>query len=452
MTENFDKQFISDMRSLLGENGAKAFFASYAEEPVCSLRVNTLKTKDIKDLFTDVPFTPVPWCKNAYFYPSSFRAGKTAAHLAGAYYIQEASATFPVTVLDIKEGEKVLDLCAAPGGKSTQIAELLNGTGLLVSNEIVPSRASSLSQNIERLGVKNAVVLNADPRDLEDRFFGFFDKILVDAPCSGEGMFRKNPEAAKERTADSPAICAARQRELLKSAFRMLKKGGVLVYSTCTFNKEENEENVAAILRECEYVQLYPIKTDIPQPELYDVKADKEIISGTVRIMPHLARGEGHFCARFIKTDGDEGKVRPLKRASNRAFDAAFKKFADKFLNIKPAADLFFGDYGYCTPADCPDLSRLRVLRAGVQLGQLVKDRFEPSHSFALSLKADEVKNVLSLEEGSDKATAYLMGETLPCDFEGWTLVTVGALPLGWGKASGGVLKNHLPKGLRINR
>lgn len=452
MTENFDSKFISDMISLLGQDGAKAFFSSYTEEPVCSLRVNTLKVKDIKALYPDVEFTPVPWCDNACYYPSSFKAGKTAAHLAGAYYIQEASATFPVTVLEIKEGEKVLDLCAAPGGKSTQIAELLKGTGLLVSNEIIPSRANALSQNIERLGVKNAVVLNADPRDLEKRFSCFFDKILVDAPCSGEGMFRKNPDAAKERSADSPAICAARQREILKSAFKMLKKGGVLVYSTCTFNKSENEETVAAILEECDGIELYPIKTDIPQPELFGVDATEEIIDGTVRIMPHLARGEGHFCARFLKTDGEEGRVKPLKRTVNRAFEPAFKKFADKYLNVRPCADLFFGDYGYVAPDGCPDLSGLKVLRAGVQLGQLVKDRFEPSHSLALALRADEAKNVLSLKEGDEMTTRYLMGETLQCDLDGWTLVTVGSLPLGWGKASCGVLKNHLPKGLRINR
>ena len=452
MTENFDERFVSDMISLLGQDGAKAFFASYTDESVCSLRVNTLKVKEIKPLFPDVDFTPVPWCRNAYYYPSSFKAGKTAAHLAGAYYIQEASATFPVTALGIKEGEKVLDLCAAPGGKSTQIAELLNGTGLLVSNEIIPSRAVALSQNIERLGIKNAVVTNADPRDLEKRFSCFFDKILVDAPCSGEGMFRKKPEASKERSEDSPAICAARQREILKSAFNMLKKGGALVYSTCTFNKLENEETVAAILKERDDVKLDPIETDIPQPILFGVEADKDTIDGTVRIMPHLARGEGHFCARFVKTDGEEGRVKPLKRMTNGAFDAAFKKFADRFLNVKPTADLFFGDYGYATPAGCPDLTGLKVLRAGVQLGQLIKDRFEPSHSFALALRPEEVKNVLSLEEGSAETARYLMGETLPCDPDGWTLVTVGSLPLGWGKASGGILKNRLPKGIRINR
>lgn len=452
MTENFDTQFVSDMISLLGQDGAKAFFASYADESVCSLRVNTLKVNDIKTLFPDVEFTPVPWCQNAYYYPPSFKAGKTAAHLAGAYYIQEASATFPVTALEIKAGEKVLDLCAAPGGKSTQIAELLNGTGLLVSNEIIPSRANALSQNIERLGVTNAVVTNADPRDLEKRFPCFFDKILVDAPCSGEGMFRKNPEATHERSADSPDICAARQREILKSAFKMLKKGGALVYSTCTFNKLENEETVAAILKERDDVKLYPIKTDIPQPILFGVDAGDDVIDGTVRIMPHLARGEGHFCARFVKTDGEEGRVKPLKPSKNQAFDKAFKKFADKYLKVRPTADLFFGDYGYASPAGCPDLAGLKVLRAGVQLGQLIKDRFEPSHSFALTLRPEEVKNVLSVKEGSEEATRYLMGETLPCDLDGWTLVTVGTLPLGWGKASGGILKNHLPKGIRINR
>ena len=451
MIQHQKEEFKNQMRVLLGDD-AEEFSASYAEDPVCSLRVNTLKTSDVKALFPDVDFTPVKWCKDAYYYPSSFAAGKTAAHLAGAYYIQEASATFPVTALGIGRGDKVLDLCAAPGGKSTHIAALLDGTGLLVSNEIVPSRASVLSQNIERCGVKNAVVLCEDPRNLAKRFPGYFDKILVDAPCSGEGMFRKHPEAASEWTDSSPSSCAARQAEILSCAFGMLKKGGILVYSTCTFNAAENEETVARVLDAYDNIKLSPIKTDVIRPVLHGVKAGKEILDGTVRIMPHLERGEGHFCARFVKTDGEDGFVKQLKRTKNQAFERAFGKFRDKYLKADFKADLFFGDYGYCAPETCPDLSGLKVLRAGIQLGQLIKDRFEPSHSLALALRPETAVNVLALSEGSREVTSYLMGETLPCDLEGWTLVTVGSLPLGWGKASGGVLKNRLPKGLRINR
>lgn len=443
--------FIDNVSSLLGD-GADAFFASYAKPPVRSLRVNTLKRADLGALFPDVDFTPVPWCGDAFYYPDSFSAGKTAAHLAGAYYVQEASTTFPVTALEICPGEKVLDLCAAPGGKSTQIAAALKGEGLLVANEIIPSRAAVLSQNIERLGVKNAIVLNHDPRDLEDRLCGWFDKILVDAPCSGEGMFRKSPDAAREWTPDSPAACAARQAEILNSAFKMLKPGGVLVYSTCTLNAKENEETVARVLDTHANIQLYPIKAQIPQPKLLGVNASDAVIEGTVRIMPHLADGEGHFCARFLKTDGEVVRVKPLRRAKNGAFDKAFTKFCAQYLNVRPADDLFFGEYGYSAPPDCPDLDRLRVLRAGVQLGRLVKDRFEPSHSFALALTSDELKNSLSFDEGAKELTAYLCGETLPCAFDGWATVCVNGLPLGWGKASNGVLKNHIPKGLRINR
>lgn len=443
--------FIDNVSSLLGD-GADAFFASYAKPPVRSLRVNTLKRADLDALFPDVDFTPVPWCGDAFYYPDSFSAGKTAAHLAGAYYVQEASATFPVTALEVRPGEKVLDLCAAPGGKSTQIAAALKGEGLLVANEIIPSRAAVLSQNIERLGVKNAIVLNHDPRDLEDRFCGWFDKILVDAPCSGEGMFRKSPDAAREWTPDSPAACAARQAEILNSAFKMLKPGGALVYSTCTLNAKENEETVARVLDAHADIQLYPIKAQIPQPKLLGVNASDAVIEGTVRIMPHLADGEGHFCARFLKTDGEVVRVKPLRRAKNGAFDKAFTKFCAQYLNVRPADDLFFGEYGYSAPPDCPDLDRLRVLRAGVQLGRLVKDRFEPSHSFALALTSDEIKNSLSFDEGAKELTAYLCGETLPCAFDGWATVCVNGLPLGWGKASNGVLKNHIPKRLRINR
>lgn len=439
------------MRSLLGEQ-ADDFFASYEKESVRSLRMNTLKASDPKEFFPDVDFSPVRWCKDAYYYPSSFAAGKTAAHLAGAYYIQEASATFPVSALEIKEGDRVLDLCASPGGKSTQIAALLNGTGLLVSNEIVPSRASVLSQNIERCGVRNAVVLSEDPRNLEKRFEGYFDKILVDAPCSGEGMFRKNPDAAQEWNERSPEICSSRQFEILSSAFRMLKPHGVLVYSTCTFNKQENEETVARVTGAYDNIKLLPIGTDIPQPSLYGINASREISEGTVRIMPYLADGEGHFCARFTKTDGEECRVKPLKKTVNRAFDTALTKFCRQYLNVQFSADLYFGSYGYLAPEGCPDLSGLKVLRAGVQLGQLIKDRFEPSHSLAVALNADQAKNSLRFKEGDKELTLYLMGETLPCDFDGWALVAVGSLPLGWGKASCGILKNHLPKGLRINR
>ena len=451
MEEYLDQTFKDNISSLLGD-GADAFFASYAKPPVRSLRVNTLKRADLGALFPDVDFTPVPWCKDAFYYPDSFSAGKTAAHLAGAYYVQEASATFPVIALEVRPGEKVLDLCAAPGGKSTQIAAALKGEGLLVANEIIPSRAAVLSQNIERLGVKNAIVLNHDPRDFEDRFCGWFDKILVDAPCSGEGMFRKSPDAAREWTPDSPAACAARQAEILNSAFKMLKPGGVLVYSTCTLNAKENEETVARVLDAHANIQLYPIKAQIPQPKLLGVNASDAVIDGTVRIMPHLADGEGHFCARFLKTDGEVVRVKPLRRAKNGAFDKAFTKFCAQYLNVRPSADLFFGEYGYSAPPDCPDLDRLRVLRAGVQLGRLVKDRFEPSHSFALALTSDEIKNSLSFDEGAKELTAYLCGETLPCAFDGWATVCVNGLPLGWGKASNGVLKNHIPKGLRINR
>lgn len=448
---NYPAAFTDIIKSLLKDK-AEDFFAAFEKEPSGCIRVNPLRNFDLKSAFPDTEFTPVPWCADAYFFPSSFKAGKTAAHQAGAYYIQEASATFPVTALNAEQGDKILDLCAAPGGKSTQIAGILQGTGLLVSNEIVPQRAAALSQNIERLGIKNAVVLNEDPLNLKNRFEGYFDKILVDAPCSGEGMFRKNPQAAAEWTKDSPGICAARQYEILNTAFDMLKEGGVLVYSTCTFNAKENEETVQKILDSRDDVVLSPVATEIPQPELYGVNASDEVIKGTVRIMPHLTQGEGHFCARFVKTGESGCRVKQLKAVRNRAFEKAFSKFCSDYLRISPPADLFFGEYGYSAPEGCPDLDRLKVLRAGVQLGKLTKDRFEPSHSFALSLRPEEVKNVLNLAEGSRQATAYLMGETLPCDFDGWVLAAVNSAPLGWGKASGGILKNHLPKGLRINR
>lgn len=444
-------QFLLNIKSLLRDN-ADDFKKAMQKEPLPSLRINTLKAdKDALNCF-DVPFSQVAWCGDGYYYPASFKAGKTALHLAGAYYIQEASAMLPATVLGAEPGDKVLDLCAAPGGKSTQIACALKGSGLLVSNEIIPSRAAILSQNIERCGIRNAIVTCASPQILEKRFPAFFDKILVDAPCSGEGMFRKNPEACEEWTDESPSLCAQRQLCVLESALTMLKSGGKLVYSTCTFSKEENEEVINALLEKHPQLSLIPVNCDIPQPVLYDVNADEAVIKGCVRIMPHLAQGEGHFCAAIRKNDGEEKKYKLCSLRKNAAAQKAVKDFCKKYLNCDLEPDLFFGDTVYSAPQDCPDLNGLKVLRAGLCLGEIIKGRFEPSHSLALALTPSDVKNVVDLAEASPDVNAYLLGNTLPCELDGWTLVCVNGISLGWGKANGGILKNKLPKGLRINK
>ena len=447
---NLPQEFLSRMQKRLG-TAYPAFLRCYEQPPVKAVRANLLKVT--AEEFALAPFAGerVPWAEGG-FYTQAEGLGHTPAHHAGLFYAQEPSAMCAAPLLGAKPGERVLDLCAAPGGKTTQLAAAMRGEGVLVANEYVFSRARILSQNVERLGIGNCAVVSADPAALARALPCYFDKVLVDAPCSGEGMFRKSPDAAREWTPDSPAACAARQAEILNSAFKMLKPGGVLVYSTCTLNAKENEETVARVLDAHANIQLYPIKAQIPQPKLLGVNASDAVIEGTVRIMPHLADGEGHFCARFLKTDGEVVRVKPLRRAKNGAFDKAFTKFCAQYLNVRPADDLFFGEYGYSAPPDCPDLDRLRVLRAGVQLGRLVKDRFEPSHSFALALTSDEIKNSLSFDEGAKELTAYLCGETLPCAFDGWATVCVNGLPFGWGKASNGVLKNHIPKGLRINR
>lgn len=451
---NLPAPFIQQMRELLND-GCDDFLKSYDREIQPSLRINTLKTdKSILDVFSDTTFTPVPWCKEGFYYPQTFKAGKTALHCAGAYYIQESSAMLPVEVLDVKEGDKVLDLCASPGGKSTQIACKLNKTGLLVCNEIVPSRAKILSQNIERLGIVNALVLNESPQSLQDRFEGYFDKILVDAPCSGEGMFNKNPEACKEWNENSPIFCSQRQYEIMQCAIKMLKVGGTLVYSTCTFNKHENEILIDKITKSYPYMQCEKIDFDIPQPELFNIDADAKILENCKRIMPYLTQGEGHFCAKLTKmqSDCDSKKLKPLKREKNNSADKALKEFCNKYLNISLASNLYYGETAYHAPDDCFDIDKLRVLRAGLCLGENVKGRFEPSHSLALALSPSDVKNVIDLKEGSKEAIDYLLGNTIPCECQGWTLVCVNGLSLGWGKASSGILKNHYPKGLRINK
>ncbi len=377
----------------------------------------------------------VQHCGFAYYYDNA-EPGKSAYHEAGAYYIQEASATLPVTMLSVDgSGQRVLDLCAAPGGKSTQIADLMNGQGVLVSNEIIPSRASILSENIERMGVENALVISSDPVKLCDRFPGYFDRILVDAPCSGEGMFRRNPEAVSEWSLDNVKMCAKRQDMLLDCAVSMLSEDGRIVYSTCTFSPEEDEEAVERFLSR--------------HPEF-------EVCEGPVKLYPHTFRGEGHFAVALAKSDSRcptpsakplNGELLPQKTRNVPLPDeiSLLKKQFDR------ARLLEFGDSLYYTPEIMPDITGLKVLRAGIKLGTFKKNRFEPDHALSHCLTKDDVKLCVDLAADSVEVKQYLAGMTLSCDkdMKGWCLVCVDGFPLGWGKAAGGVLKNHYPKGLR---
>lgn len=382
-------------------------------------------------------YPPVPWAENAYYLAEESETGRHVLHAAGAYYLQEPSAMAAVSALDVEPGQRVLDLCAAPGGKATQIAARLAGKGVLVANEIVPSRARVLSQNIERMGVRNAIVTNEAPDKLAGRWQGYFDRVLVDAPCSGEGMFRRTPESLTEWKPGTPAGCAARQWQVLENAAEMLCEGGILVYSTCTFNETENEEVVTDFLnRHAEY-----------EPEAFSLPGVGDAPNGTIRLWPHRLRGEGHFVARLRKRQG-------MKRDSHAqdmdtvSLPDAFREtgIAEGILN---AAIQKLGEWYWMLPMETPPLSGIRVLRFGLSLGEQRGKVFLPDHALAKALPLCAFARVYPVDD--ILAARYLRGETLPGDGlpAGWTLITYRGLGLGFVKCAQDVLKNHLPKGLR---
>lgn len=420
------QDFIERVRRSLGKD-AEEFLASYDRQPYKAIRVNTLKIS--KEEFIKIsPFTlsPVAWEPNG-FYVSEEKAGKTVYHCAGLYYVQEPSAMSAAPLLQVKAGEKVLDLCSAPGGKGTQLAQAMCGEGVIVLNEIDFSRAKILARNVERLGIKNALVTCAPPEKIADSFNGYFDKVLVDAPCSGEGMFLKEPNAVAEWSESNVKLCAARQERILECASNSLKGGGLMVYSTCTFAPEEDE------------LQIEKFLSTHPQFKLLSQE----------KLLPHTCKGEGHFVALLKKEDGGEGNVRLIKPNANAKRVEIYRSFERECLNVTFKNLHIVGDGLYSLPDDCPDTAGLQVLRAGVPLGEFKGERFEPSHSLSMCLKSGEAKSV-----EVDEATAlnYLRGLTFDCmqSESGWRLVTFNSFPLGWCKAVGGTAKNHLPKGIRI--
>lgn len=488
-------EFTQRMEKLLGA-GYEAFRESLSRERVHGLRLNTLKgDQETLESVCSRYFSlaPVPWCREGYYYQAWERPGRHAFHEAGLYYIQEPSAMAVAELLAPEPGERILDLCAAPGGKTSHAAQRLGGRGLLVSNEIHPARAKILSQNVERMGVVNGVVTSEPPAKLARYFPGFFHRIVVDAPCSGEGMFRKEDQARTEWSRENVKLCAARQQEILDQAAGMLKAGGRLVYSTCTFAPEEDEETVAAFLerhREFHVVSL-PREQRLPglspgRPEW--TAAGCASVADTFRIWPHLAEGEGHYLALLEKDSGADSRERQetaaggfCREAGGTAAGRACREPAGKIpvpgfwrdrqgiRMVGEALDrvlalwpewmddygerlLLYGEQIYLVPEGMPAFGGLRVLRPGLHLGTMKKNRFEPSHALALALGRDQAAQSISLPADSREAAAYLGGETLkgPESLKGWTLVCVDGFSLGWAKGTCGVLKNHYPKGLRI--
>ena len=444
---NLPSDFMERMKNMLGEE-FDDFISTYDEERAYGLRYNPLKIQreDFENI-VDVIEERVPWAEEGYYYNPEKQPGKSPLHEAGAYYIQEPSAMSAAELLTVEPGEIVCDLCAAPGGKSTQIAGKMMGRGLLVTNEYYSSRAKILSQNIERMGVRNAVVLNESTEHMADIFGNFFDKVLVDAPCSGEGMFRKEEIARTEWSLENVENCTKRQAEILDNAAVMVKPGGVLVYSTCTFSKEENEDTVISFLKR--HPDYY-----IDRPEHFDrlIEVGFEEYNGMYRLWPHKLHGEGHFAVRFKKStdeqeDGLQKKRKYVKSTAKKQDLMYFEEFAGKYLNVELKGEyVMFGDNIYLVPKYMVELKGLKVERAGLKLGCNKKNRFEPDHALALALNPLDVKQVTDLSEPEK----YLRGETVECQYDsGWTLVTVNNVSIGWGKAQNGVLKNHYPKGLR---
>lgn len=458
---NLPIEFEKKMKAFLGDEWDD-FLYSYDNNRFQALRFNTLKVQSPEERMRILKTLKissdkkVSWANEAYYFDENVRPGKHPYHEMGLYYIQEPSAMSAAALLAPKPGMRVLDLCAAPGGKSTQLATYLGDSGLLVSNEINTQRSRILSQNIERMGIKNAIVTNEDSFVLASHFPGFFNAIQVDAPCSGEGMFRKLPEAIEQWSMENVAICAARQKEILDNAAVMLKPGGVIVYSTCTFSREENEDVIEYFLER---------HTDFTLEEME-------------RFWPHKVDGEGHFVARlvrrgsineFVEADGKTKKNKNSKNRKNETKTALTKenmKLLSEFLDetisddmaalIKNSRLVMFGEQLYRLPDMEVDIKGLKVQRAGLHIGEFKKQRFEPSHSLALALKLSEAKNVVKLTCDNPQTIGFFNGQSVMLSDEqaaeckkGWALVCVDGYPAGWGKVNGTQVKNHYPKGLR---
>lgn len=458
---NLPIEFEKKMKAFLG-NEWDDFLYSYDNNRFQALRFNTLKVQSHEEIMRILKVLgissdkKVSWANEAYYFDENVRPGKHPYHEMGLYYIQEPSAMSAAALLAPKPGMRVLDLCAAPGGKSTQLATYLGDSGLLVSNEINTQRSRILSQNIERMGIKNAIVTNEDSFVLASHFPGFFNAIQVDAPCSGEGMFRKLPEAIEQWSMENVAICVARQKEILDNAAVMLKPGGTIVYSTCTFSKEENEDVIEYFL------ERHP---DFTLEEME-------------RFWPHKVDGEGHFVAKLVRrgcVDTDlkaDRKTKKNKNSKNRknetkpALTKENMKLLSEFLDetisedmaawIKNSRLVMFGEQLYRLPDMEVDIKGLKVQRAGLHIGEFKKQRFEPSHSLALALKISEAKNVVKLTWDDPQTTGFFNGQSVMLSDEqtaeckkGWALVCVDGYPAGWGKVNGAQVKNHYPKGLR---
>lgn len=445
------EEFLNRMRDLLGAEEFEAYVKSFEEERLYGLRVNTLKISPEEFLkITDLTLKPIPWIRNGFYYEGEERPAKNPHYFAGLYYLQEPSAMTPANLLPVMPGDKVLDLCAAPGGKSTELGAKLKGKGMLVSNDISNSRAKALLKNLELWGIENICVTSEEPAKLKEIFGQFFDKILIDAPCSGEGMFRKDADMVKSYEEHGPEYYAVIQKEIVAQAVDMLVPGGFLLYSTCTFSLCEDEDIIRWVLAEHEDMELISLP-------LFDGASAGIGLSGCLRLFPHRIKGEGHFMALLRKKQSlnsgekkkyDTEKEKPLPGELVDFLSLLSKPFDTRRIYIKD-------ETVYYLPESFPKQGKkLRYLRTGLLLGELKKGRFEPAQPLAMVLKPEEFGQTISWNKDDERVIRYLKGETISLKEEegqrkGWCLICVDGFPLGFAKGSGSTLKNKYYPGWR---
>lgn len=465
--------FLERMKEMLGDD-YNTFLQSYENPRTYGLRINTTKLS-CQDFEKLSPFEirPIPWISNGYFYDEDSRPARCAFYQAGLYYLQEPSAMTPASRLPIEPGDFVLDLCAAPGGKATALGAALNDTGFLLANDISTSRTRALLRNLELFGIKNMLVTDEKPARLAQRFPAFFNKILLDAPCSGEGMFRKEEALARDWTPEKSAELSDIQKDLILKAADMLRPGGMMLYSTCTFSPCEDEEVVAYLLKERSDMELM----DMPgyegfsegRPELISTPISPEAFDPSslrkcIRIFPHKMDGEGHFLALFHKK-GDS--LPPVFRPAGKGPDKNTRKWLEEFfaeIGLHTLGGQEFDwnrveirkDKVYYQLPFPLDLRGISFLRNGLYLGDLKKNRFEPSQPLALALHKEDIEATISLSVSDERITRYLKGETLNIEPEeaahkkGWHLLCADGYPIGFGKLVNGILKNKYPAGWRV--
>lgn len=445
---NLPDKFCERMHNMLGDE-YNAFIKSYDTKINQGIRINTLKCDSADKLNV---ISPVAWCDCGYYVDKAELSGNHPYHAAGVFYFQEPSAMSVAGGLPICENPRILDLCAAPGGKTTQIAAHMKNKGLLISNEIVSKRSMILSENVERMGLINTIVANETPQKLAEKFPLFFDGIIVDAPCSGEGMFRKEPQAADEWSESHTISCGIRQKNILDDAYKMLKCGGYIIYSTCTFSYDENEAVVMYMAEKynmeiCDIQCLDMLSSGI---------GDFPNIKKCRRVFPHKHNGEGHFTALLRKTEQTANIPKKAKKKEGKKDNildnsvALYREFEKKTLKIKlDGKFVLFGNNLYLMPEEI-NLDGIKVVRCGLHLGEVKKNRFEPAHALSHAFSSDTYISCVDFELDDPRIAKYMHGEAIEYKgINGWCVISCDGYGIGWGKASQGIIKNHYPKALR---